>query len=59
MNSYYVNSHGDSPYIRPSTELEARWRSTHFPLDDYVYQPAPCLRRRSAHPSISLEAQHA
>lgn len=32
------------PYIRPSTILEARWRSTHFPLDDYAYEK---LNRRS------------
>jgi hypothetical protein len=55
VRSYYVNSHGDSPYIRPSTVLEARWRSSHFPLDDYRYEPAP----RGLATSQLLEAQHA
>ncbi|WP_020668773.1 flavin-containing monooxygenase [Amycolatopsis nigrescens] len=38
LRTYYVNSHGDMPYIRPSTVLEARWRSRHFDLDDYEYK---------------------
>lgn len=41
LRTYYVNSQGDMPYIRPSTVLEARWRSRHFPLDDYTYEGAP------------------
>ena len=38
LRTYYVNSHGDTPYIRPSTLLEARWHSRHFPLNDYRYE---------------------
>ncbi len=35
-NSYYFNKHGDVP-IRPTTTVEAYWRSRHFDLDDYRY----------------------
>jgi cation diffusion facilitator CzcD-associated flavoprotein CzcO len=38
LRTYYVNSQGDMPYIRPSTVLEARHRSRHFPFDDYRYE---------------------
>ncbi len=38
--TYYVNSQGDVPYIRPSSLLEARHASTHFPLDHYRFTPA-------------------
>lgn len=37
VRTYYVNSHGDVPYIRPSTVFEARWRSRRYPLDDYAF----------------------
>lgn len=40
VRSYYVNSQGDVPYIRPASLLQARWRSTHFPLDHYHFAPA-------------------
>ena len=39
-NSYYFDSHGDAPFLRPSTALEAWWRSRHFDLDDYSYEAA-------------------
>jgi len=35
-NSYYFDKHGDVP-LRPSTTLEAAWRSGHFALDDYRF----------------------
>ncbi|HVE69529.1 MAG TPA: NAD(P)/FAD-dependent oxidoreductase [Solirubrobacteraceae bacterium] len=35
-NSYYFDSHGDVPF-RPSTTLEAMWRSARFPLSDYTF----------------------
>jgi cation diffusion facilitator CzcD-associated flavoprotein CzcO len=35
-NSYYFDSHGDVPF-RASTTLEARWRSSRFPLGDYTF----------------------
>jgi cation diffusion facilitator CzcD-associated flavoprotein CzcO len=34
--SYYFDANGDVPF-RASTTLEARWRSTRFPLDDYAF----------------------
>jgi cation diffusion facilitator CzcD-associated flavoprotein CzcO len=39
-NSYYFDSHGDAPFLRPSTALEAWWRSRHFDLDDYSFEAA-------------------
>ncbi|UGT58656.1 NAD(P)/FAD-dependent oxidoreductase [Nocardia asteroides] len=38
-NSYYFDKHGDVP-LRPSSTLEATWRSGHFDLTDYVFTPA-------------------
>ena len=35
-NSYYFDAHGDVPF-RASTTLEARWRSSRFPLADYTF----------------------
>ncbi|MBF6069615.1 NAD(P)/FAD-dependent oxidoreductase [Nocardia farcinica] len=35
-NSYYFDKHGDVP-LRPTTTLEAAWRSGHFDLDDYRF----------------------
>ncbi|MFD7844061.1 flavin-containing monooxygenase [Nocardia sp. NPDC059764] len=35
--TYYSNSHGDTPYFRPSGLLETRWRGRHFPFTDYHF----------------------
>ena len=35
-NSYYFDKNGDVP-LRPTTTLEAQWRSRRFPLDDYEF----------------------
>jgi cation diffusion facilitator CzcD-associated flavoprotein CzcO len=35
-NSYYFDKNGDAP-LRPTTTLEAMWRSRRFPLDDYSF----------------------
>lgn len=37
VRTYYVNSQGDMPYIRPSSLLQARRASQHFPLEDYRF----------------------
>jgi hypothetical protein len=37
LRTYYVNSQGDTPYLRPSTVLQARTASRRFPLEDYAY----------------------
>jgi cation diffusion facilitator CzcD-associated flavoprotein CzcO len=38
-NSYYFDRHGDVPF-RPSTSIEAQWRSARFDLDDYRFEAA-------------------
>jgi cation diffusion facilitator CzcD-associated flavoprotein CzcO len=38
-NSYYFDRHGDVPF-RPSTSIEASWRSARFDLDDYRFDTA-------------------
>ncbi|MFC4125092.1 flavin-containing monooxygenase [Nocardia rhizosphaerae] len=38
-NSYYFDKHGDVP-LRPSSTVEAAWRSGHFDLSDYLFTPA-------------------
>ncbi|RAV15706.1 NAD(P)/FAD-dependent oxidoreductase [Mycolicibacterium sp. GF69] len=35
-NSYYFDKNGDAP-LRPTTTLEAMWRSRRFPLSDYTF----------------------
>jgi cyclohexanone monooxygenase len=35
-NSYYFDKNGDVP-LRPSTTVEAYWRSRRFDLDDYRF----------------------
>ncbi|OBF18125.1 monooxygenase [Mycobacterium kubicae] len=35
-NSYYFDKNGDVP-LRPTTTVEAYWRSRHFDLDDYRF----------------------
>ncbi|NNH68710.1 NAD(P)/FAD-dependent oxidoreductase [Nocardia uniformis] len=49
-NTYYINSHGDSPF-RPSTHGEMYWQNRHYNLDDYRYgTPA-----RAPHTTTVLE----
>ncbi|RJF89210.1 NAD(P)/FAD-dependent oxidoreductase [Oleomonas cavernae] len=36
-NSYYFDRHGDAPFLRPASSIEVWWKSTHFPLQDYVF----------------------
>lgn len=38
-NSYYFDKHGDVP-LRPTTTVEAAWRSGHFDLADYRFTRA-------------------
>ena len=38
VNTYFVNSQGDVPYIRPTTAFEALWNSYRLPLTDYQYE---------------------
>jgi hypothetical protein len=35
-NSYYFGAHGDAPFLRPSTALEAWWRARHLEIDHYA-----------------------
>jgi cation diffusion facilitator CzcD-associated flavoprotein CzcO len=39
-NSYYFDAHGDAPFLRPSTALEAWWRARHFDIDHYRFERA-------------------
>ncbi len=39
-NSYYFDKHGDTPF-RPTTTIEAAWRSARFDLDDYRFDAPP------------------
>lgn len=40
LRTYYVNSQGDMPYIRPTTALQSRRSATGYPFDDYSWSPA-------------------
>ncbi len=43
-NSYYFDANGDVPF-RASTTMEAAWRSAHFDLEDYRFDPPPVFAR--------------
>ncbi|KUH87743.1 MULTISPECIES: NAD(P)/FAD-dependent oxidoreductase [unclassified Mycobacterium] len=36
-HSYYFDKNGDVPFLRPTTTVEAYWRSRRFDLDDYRF----------------------
>lgn len=38
VRTYYVNSQGDSCYIRPTTALQSRRAATTYPFDDYRWR---------------------
>jgi cation diffusion facilitator CzcD-associated flavoprotein CzcO len=39
-NSYYFDRHGDTPFLRPTTSIQARRASRRFPLSDYRFATA-------------------
>jgi hypothetical protein len=39
-NSYYFDRHGDTPYLRPTSSLQARRAARRIPFDDYVFTAA-------------------
>lgn len=47
-NTYFVNSQGDSPYVRPESLLRSRREGVNYPLDDYTYETllTPIVRPR-------------
>lgn len=40
-NTYFVNSHGQSPYVRPASLLQNHRRAKNFPLDDLAFGRLP------------------
>lgn len=48
-NTYFVNSQGDSPYVRPVPLLQNRRDSVNYPIDDYSYERLPS-------PSVAVAA---
>jgi cation diffusion facilitator CzcD-associated flavoprotein CzcO len=47
LRTYYVNSHGENAYIRPSGVFQAIARSHRFPLEDYSYTRLPAAARQA------------
>ncbi|HEY9313852.1 hypothetical protein [Williamsia sp.] len=41
LRTYYVNSQGDMPYIRPTSLFEARRESRDVNMRDYEFRSAP------------------
>jgi len=39
LRTYYVNSQGDMPYIRPTTALQSRRAATKYSFEDYTWVP--------------------
>ncbi|MEZ0362547.1 flavin-containing monooxygenase [Mycobacterium sp. pUA109] len=52
VRTYYVNSQGDMPYIRPTTALQSRRAATSYPFADYTWR-----RLRAADTAPTLVAQ--
>lgn len=40
-NTYYIDEHGDSPFLRPTAGLHAWWAQRTFDLDDYSFETPP------------------
>lgn len=47
-NSYYFDSRGDAPFLRPATAVETWWSSRRFDLDDYSYETLEGAPRQEA-----------
>lgn len=43
LRTYYVNSQGDMPYIRPTTAIQSRRAAASYPFDDYEWHPVGVL----------------
>lgn len=52
LRTYYVNSQGDMPYVRPTTALQSRHAATSYPFDDYEWRP---LAAPSAEPAAGTD----
>lgn len=37
-NTYYIDEHGDAPFLRPTAGLHAWWAQRTFDLDDYAFE---------------------
>jgi cation diffusion facilitator CzcD-associated flavoprotein CzcO len=48
LRTYYVNSQGDMPYIRPTSLLSAHRSSRHVRFDDYTFNPVDTAAAASA-----------
>jgi len=48
-NSYFINSHGDTPYVRPWTVLQSRRRSIRFPVSDYAFSRLQVPAKENEH----------
>lgn len=47
-NSYYVDTHGDAPFVRPTSTLHAWWHQRRVAHDDYEYAAGPPLTHLGA-----------
>lgn len=52
LHTYYVNSQGDMPYIRPTTALQSRRAASIYPFDDYTWRP---LRTAGSEPGVDAQ----
>ncbi|OBK85364.1 flavin-containing monooxygenase [Mycolicibacter sinensis] len=48
-NSYFINSHGESVYVRPWTLLQSRRRSVRFPESDYTFAHVTASQQEVEH----------
>lgn len=44
LRTYYVNSQGDMPYIRPTSLFKAQYTSKHVHFDDYDFGERPAVK---------------
>jgi len=52
-NSYYVDHHGDTPYLRPTSSMAAERAARSFPLDDYRYDYLGALDAERRHHALA------
>lgn len=56
-NSYFINSQGDTPYVRPWTVLQSYRRSVGFPSDAYEFRTMPKAAERETVGSAAAPAK--
>lgn len=55
-NTYFVNAHGESPYVRPGSLLQNRREGVNYPLEDYTYEKLPARVAATLNGKVQADA---